>query len=164
LLLALLGFVALVDVLLGGISGLAKDWFQWNLELSLRVIAGYVFYPFTLVIGVPLSDAATISEIIGERIVVTEVQSYQDLASAIAAGKLQHPRSAVVAAYALCGFAHFASLAIFVGGVSAIAPSRTKDLAAVGLRALLAASLATLLTGAVAGTVYTGATLIGLSE
>lgn len=116
LLLALLGFVALVDVLLGGISGLASDRFGWELELSLRAIAGYVFYPFTLVIGVPPSDAATISGIIGERIVVTEVQSYQDLARALSAGTLQHPRSAVVAAYALCGFAHFASLAIFVGG------------------------------------------------
>jgi len=69
---------------------------------------------------------------------------------------LQHPqRSAVVATYALCGFAHFASMAIFVGGISALAPERTRNIAAVALRALVAATLACLMTACVAGTFFT---------
>jgi len=71
-----------------------------------------------------------------------------------------HPRTAVIVAYALCGFAHLASLAIFVGGVSALAPTRTADIAAVGVRALVAATLACLMTGCVAGAFYTGSSLL----
>ena len=66
----------------------------------------------------------------------------------------------MIAAYALCGFAHVASLAIFVGGTAALVPHRTKDLSAVGLRALAAATLACLMTAAVAGTCYTGSTVL----
>ncbi len=162
LLLALLGMVQLVDLILGGIGGVLNDWFGWQAQLSLKTLAGYVFYPFTLVIGVPPADAGAIARVIGERIVVTEVQSYQDLAELLSAGTLANPRSAAIATYALCGFAHVASLAIFVGGVSALAPSRTKDLAAVGVRALLAATLACLMTGAVAGAVFTNESVLGL--
>ena len=72
----------------------------------------------------------------------------------MSSGAFRHPRSAVVTAYALCGFAHVASLAIFVGGIAALVPERRKDLAAVGPRALLAATFACLMTGAVAGTFF----------
>ena len=81
---------------------------------------GYLFYPLTLIIGVPLEDAYTVSRIIGERTIVTEVVSYNDLAYAMEHGLLQHSRSSIVTAYALCGFAHIASMAIFVGGVAAL--------------------------------------------
>jgi CNT family concentrative nucleoside transporter len=154
LLLAFLGLVALLDLVLvragswaNGLTGLTLDW-------SLKGLLGYVFYPFTLVIGVPPSDAREIARIIGERLVATEVKSYQDLAAAISSGTLHDPRSAFLAAYALCGFAHVASLAIFVGGIAALVPGRTADLSGVGLRALLAATLACLMTAAVAGTFY----------
>ncbi|MFH0753348.1 MAG: nucleoside transporter C-terminal domain-containing protein, partial [Candidatus Omnitrophota bacterium] len=112
---------------------------------------GYLFYPFTLVLGVPPSDAGIISKIIGERTVVTEVAGYKDLATALAKGLIHDPRSALIATYALCGFAHVASLAIFVGGTSALVPERSRDLAGVGLRALIAATLACLMTACVAG-------------
>lgn len=154
LLLAFLGLVALLDLVLvragswvNGLTGLTLDW-------SLKGLLGYVFYPFALVIGVPPSDALEIARIIGERVVATEVKSYQDLAAAISSGALHDPRSAFLAAYALCGFAHVASLAIFVGGIAALVPERTADLSGVGLRALLAATLACLMTAAVAGTFY----------
>ncbi|MCH7950524.1 MAG: hypothetical protein IH875_08640 [Candidatus Dadabacteria bacterium] len=111
---------------------------------------GYLFYPLTLIIGVPLEDAYTVSKIIGERTIVTEVVSYNDLAYAMEHGLLQHSRSSIVTAYALCGFAHIASMAIFVGGVAALAPSRKKDIAAMGLRALVAATLACLMTACIA--------------
>jgi len=160
LLLAFLGIVALIDFLVGsigirlnGITGIQVDW-------TLKGLLGYLCYPFTLIIGVPPSDAFEIARIIGERAVLTEVKSYQDLNVLLSSGALKDPRSAVVAAYALNGFAHFASLAIFVGGTAALVPKRTADLSAVGLRALLAATLACLMTAAVAGTFFTGESIL----
>jgi CNT family concentrative nucleoside transporter len=156
LLLALLGLVALADLGLGFAGGLLNGWFGWSVDWSIRSLAGVVFYPFTLAIGVPPDDARAVASVIGERVVLTEVASYQDLKALIESGGLAHARSAVITAYALCGFAHVASLAIFVGGAAAVAPGRTADLASVGWRALVAATLACLMTGAVAGAMYTG--------
>lgn len=150
LLLAFLGLAALIDLVLGFAGELV------GLELSLRGLLSYIFYPFTLLIGVPIEDAGSVAKIIGERAILTEVTAYQSLAQLIAAGKMANPRSVVMATYALCGFAHIASLAIFVGGTAALAPNRTKDLGELGFRALIAATLACLVTAAVAGTVYTG--------
>jgi CNT family concentrative nucleoside transporter len=145
LLIAVLGLVALVDL---GLSALGPAW-------SLKAIFGYIFYPFTIILGVPRSDWGVISRIIGERVIVTEVVAYKDLAIALEGDLLQYPqRSAVIATYALCGFAHVASMAIFVGGISALAPDRTRNISRVALRALLAATLACLLTACVAGTFY----------
>jgi CNT family concentrative nucleoside transporter len=77
-------------------------------------------------------------------------------------GALTHPRSAIIASYALCGFAHIASLAIFVGGIGALVPEKYKDLSRVAFKALLAATLACLMTGAVAGLFYShGSILLG---
>ncbi|MBA7636524.1 putative nucleoside permease NupX [subsurface metagenome] len=155
LLIAVLGLVALIDLFL---STLGTKVLGLETELSLKTILGYIFYPFTIILGVPASDAGVISKIIGERVIVTEVVAYKDLAAALAESSLQYPRrSAVVTTYALCGFAHLASMAIFVGGVSALAPDKTRDIARVALRALLAATLACLLTGCIAGTFYTEA-------
>jgi CNT family concentrative nucleoside transporter len=161
LLLAVLGLVALVDLgttalgtFINNAAGLQVDW-------SLRGLAGAAFYPLTVVIGVPLEDAALIARIIGERLIVTEVTSYQDLAAAIASGSIANPRSTVIATYALCGFAHFASLAIFIGGVSALVPQKTAELSRVGFQALLAATLACLMTACIAGTFYTTGSILG---
>jgi concentrative nucleoside transporter, CNT family len=155
-LIAFIGLISLVDVgllyagkVVSGLSGMTVD-------MSLSTLLGYLFYPFTLAMGVPHEDAFAISRIIGERIVATEVKSYQDLAILLKEGKIHYARSAVMATYALCGFAHIPSLAIFVGGTSSIVPERTKDIAVLGLWALLAANVACLMTGAVAGIFYTG--------
>ncbi len=160
LLLAFLGIVAMVDLILNslgarvnGLAGISLDW-------SLKGLLGYLFYPLTLVIGVPVPDAMEISKLIGERAVLTEVKSYQDLAVLLSEGKLQHMRSAVLAAYALNGFAHFASLAIFVGGTAALVPQRTRDISDIGFRALIAATLACLMTASVAGTFFTGGSIL----
>jgi CNT family concentrative nucleoside transporter len=162
LLIAVLGLVALSDLIIGGIGDKVNHLLGINIDWSLKVLLGYVFYPFTFILGIPSSDAFTISKIIGERVIVTEVVSYQDLALAMQQGLLQHPRSAVVATYALCGFAHLASMAIFVGGISALAPVKKRVLAEVGLRALIAATLACLMTACVAGTFFTnGSILLG---
>lgn len=162
LLLAFLGLVALLDLILGGIGGGINRLFGWEFEWTIRNILGYLFYPLTLIIGIPAADAMEISRIVGERLVVTEVTAYKDLAFVLKRGILQAPRSAVICTYALCGFAHVASLAIFVGGISALAPGRTADLSRLGPRALLAATLACLMTAAVAGTFFNqGSILLG---
>ncbi|MHC4294978.1 MAG: NupC/NupG family nucleoside CNT transporter [Planctomycetota bacterium] len=148
LLIAFLGLIALVDLTVGGLGGL------FGIELSLGRLLGYVFRPLAAVIGVPWADSQLAGEMLGKRLVATEIPGYLQLADAMKTGKFAHPRSAVVIAYSLCGFAHVASLAIFVGGTAALVPERRKDLAEVGLRALLAATLACLMTGAVAGTFF----------
>ncbi len=123
---------------------------------------GYLFYPLTLAIGVPPQDAGKVAQLIGQRAILTEVKAYQDLAVLLAAYEIKDPRPVVIATYALCGFAHVPSVAIFVGGTAALAPSRTRDLAQIGFRAFLAATLACLMIAAVAVTFYTqGSILLG---
>jgi CNT family concentrative nucleoside transporter len=162
LLIAFLGLVALVDLILGAVGGRVNLWFSLSMDWSLRGLLGYIFYPFTLLLGIPPSDAGAMAKIIGERAVATEVQSYQDLAQLIATGGIHDPRTIVITTYALCGFAHIASLAIFVGGIGALAPRRIKDLSELGFRALFGATLACLMTACVAGTFFTeGSILLG---
>lgn len=150
LLLSVLGLVALADAVLGGATGLFLDH-----PITLRMMMGYIFYPFVLVTGVPLEDAFKVASLVGERLIVTEVVAYQDLAALMAKNEIS-PRSAVIAAYALCGFTHFASLAIFAGGVAAMAPDRTRDIASVTMKALVSATLSTLTVACVAGVFFTG--------
>jgi CNT family concentrative nucleoside transporter len=160
LLLAFLGLLALLDLILGWGGGYLNSWFGWNLDWSFRTFLGYLFYPFTLVLGVPPADALSIAKVIGERTVATEVASFQHLSQLLAQGALRSPRSALIGSYAICGFAHVASLAIFIGGIGALAPSRYKDLSRIGFRALLAATLVGLMTAAVAGTFFTGSSIL----
>ncbi|MBT3386558.1 MAG: nucleoside transporter [Desulfobacula sp.] len=160
LLIAVLGLVALIDLAIGGVGSKLNIWMGITIDWSLKGLLGYLFYPFTLIIGIPIEDAKIISQIIGERIILTEVASYQDLATAISNNKLIHARSAVVTSYALCGFAHVASMAIFVGGITALAPKRTTAISKVAFKALIAATLACLLTACIAGTFFTNTSIL----
>jgi len=160
LLIAVLGLVALFDMAVGEVGSKFNIWLGINIDWSLKGFLGYLFYPFTLIIGIPVEDAKIISQIIGERIILTEVASYQDLATAISDSTLTHARSAVVTSYALCGFAHVASMAIFVGGVTALAPERTAAVSKVAFKALIAATMACLLTACIAGTFFTKASIL----
>ena len=160
LLLAVLGVLALLDMILGWAGGGLNRLLGLHFEWSLKSILGYIFYPLTACLGIPPSDILPVSKLLGERAVATEVVAYQHLAELMKSGGLVSARSAIIASYALCGFAHFASLAIFVGGTGALAPSRLRDISRIGLKSLLAATLACLMTGAVAGTFYTGGSLL----
>lgn len=146
LLLAFLGLLSMCNWLLGFIGTRI-----FGVGLSLQLILKYLYYPVTVIMGVSLQDAGHVATLLGERTIVTEVVSYQHLNQLIQNGVLTNARSITIASYALCGFAHVASLAIFVGGFSALAPARAKDIAQVGIRALYAATLACLMTGCVAG-------------
>ena len=142
---AFLGLLALADGLLGWAGG------KFGCALSLSGLLGKIFTPLAMLIGVPPGDASFAGKLLGLRLVATEVPAYKELATAMTGGQLVQARSAVIIAYALCGFAHVASLAIFVGGTAALAPERRRDIVSVGSQALLAATLACLMTGAVAG-------------
>ena len=147
LLIAILGLVSLFDKIFAGLS----RWFGLAEPISLVKILGWLFYPFVALLGIPRADLVESARLLGERVILTEVVSYQHLAQMISTGQLTDTRTVIILSYALCGFAHVASMAIFVGGTAALAPSRRDDLASLGLRALFAATLATLMTGAVAG-------------
>jgi CNT family concentrative nucleoside transporter len=160
LLIAVLGLVALMNMMLEWLGSGLNRLFSIHVDWTLEGLLGYLFFPLSLIIGIPIQDAGEIARIIGERAVVTEVTAYQDLAILIKQGILQHPRSAFICTYALCGFAHIPSMAIFVGGVSAIIPDRKTELSVIGPRALLAATLACMMTAAIAGTFYNQASIL----
>ena len=147
LIVAILGIVALIDKLLGVIS----SWFGMSEPLSIVRLLSWIFYPFAFLLGLESSDVPIAARLLGERVILTEVFSFNHLAQVISSGQITNTRTVVILSYALCGFAHIAAMAIFVGGTAALAPSRRDDLASLGLRALLAATLATLMTGCVAG-------------
>jgi len=162
LLIAILGLVAVVDLVLGWIGSLVNPLMGTTGQWSLGGLCGYVFYPLTLVLGVPRHDAGIVARIVGERLIVTEVAAYGDLAAAMDKGLFLHPRSPVVTTYALCGFAHVASMAIFVGSICALAPQCAKGIGPIAVRALVAATLACLMTACVAGTFFSqGSILLG---
>ncbi len=154
LLLAFLGLMELLNLGLDGVAVLVEKFCHVHCNLRLENLLAYVFYPLALLIGVPPADAWEVGRLLGMRLVLTEIPAYQELARLMATGGLHYGRSAVLASYALCGFAHVASVAIFVGGTAALAPNQTKNLAAVAFRALLAATLACLMIAAIAGTFY----------
>ena len=153
LLIAVLGAVALIDLALGWATRPLAGSLGGPLEL--RRVLGWVFAPLAWLIGIEPADVADAARLLGARAVVTEVPAYRELGRLAAQG-LVSPRTTLILSYALCGFAHVASVGIFVGGIAALAPSRRDDLAALGPRALVAATLATLITGAVAGALYHG--------
>jgi len=160
LLIAVIGLVALFDLAIGAIGHPINNVLHLEGTWSLKGVCTYLFYPLVLILGIPIADTLPVARIIGERLVLTEVVAYQDLAQVLAEDTLTEPRSAVIITYALCGFAHLASMAIFVGGACALVPSRQRDLASVAWRALLAATLACLSTACVAGLFYSDSSIL----
>jgi CNT family concentrative nucleoside transporter len=116
----------------------------------LQKLLGFALAPVAWLLGVPWEDASQVGALLGMKTVLNEFIAYGQLAELMATGALA-PRSAVIASYALCGFANFGSLAILLGGIGGLAPGRRPEVARLGLRAILAGSLATFMTGCVAG-------------
>ena len=154
MLMSFIGLVALVNMGLDAVAQFVKDTTGVLPNLRLENLLAYVYYPFALIIGVPPADAFEVARLLGMRTILTEIPAYQQLDHLIATGTLHYGRSAVLASYALCGFAHIPSIAIFVGGTAALAPKQTKTLAQVAMRSLVAATLAGLMMAAVAGVFY----------
>ena len=153
LLIAVLGVVGIVDLAL---EKLTAPWNVWFGEpLTLERILGWLFTPLAWLLGLESSDLPGAAQLLGQRVILTEVVAYRQLGQMASAQALS-PRALLVLSYALCGFAHLASMGIFVGGISALVPSRRNDLTALAFRALAGATLATLMTGALAGLFYHG--------
>jgi len=144
----LLAFVALIALANDALT-LVGSWLGVE-ALTFQRVLGWGFAPLALAIGVAPADATTVGGLLGVKTVLNEFLAYQELAKLVESGALA-PRSAVLASYALCGFANFGSLAILLGGLGGMAPSRRGDIAALGLRSILAGTLATLMAGAWAG-------------
>lgn len=145
----LLAFLALI--------ALANGMLGWGSELlglpplSLELVLGWLLSPVAWLMGVPWSEANTVGSLMGVKTVATEFVAYLGLVEVLGTGPPLSSRSVVITTYALSGFANFASIAIQVGGIGAIAPSRRGDLSRLGLRAMIGGSLAAFMTAAVAG-------------
>jgi len=144
----LIAFVALI-AFANDLIGTAGGWLGVE-DLTLQRILGTLLAPLAWVMGVPWADAPTVGALLGVKTVLNEFLAYLDLASLMQQGALA-PRSATIASYALCGFANFGSLAILIGGIGGLAPSRRGEVAELGLRSILSGSLATFMTACVAG-------------
>jgi len=148
MLLAFVGLIALINGLLGGLGGLVG-----LPDLSFEQILGYLFAPLAYIIGVPWGDAALAGNFIGQKIVVNEFVAFIAFQNVL--GDLGMRTEAIIT-FALTGFANFASLAILLGGLGGIAPTRRSDIARLGLRAVAAATLANLMSAAIAGLFIAG--------
>jgi len=138
MLIAFVAMIALVNAILG------------VMDLSLQQILGWIFSPLAWVMGIPWHEAGTMGTLMGEKLVLTELIAYGDLAELRATNSISD-RSAIIASYALCGFANFASVGIQLGGIGGIAPERRKDLAKLGLKAMFGGALASWITATLAG-------------
>lgn len=151
----LIAFIALV-ALVNGLFGWANAhlYFHWNGQLlsvvpaSLDALLGFIFRPIAWAMGVSWKDATTVGNLLGTRMVLNEFVAFAKLGPL--AGSLD-PRSVVITTYALCGFANFSSIAIQIGGIGSLAPERRGDLARLGMRAMIAGTLANFLTATIAG-------------
>ncbi|WP_413494510.1 NupC/NupG family nucleoside CNT transporter [Morganella psychrotolerans] len=153
----LLAFIALIALLNGILSGIG-GWFDYP-QLSLELILGWLFSPIAFLIGVPWSEAMTAGSFIGQKVVVNEFVAFMNFgeymkpdAQVIAAGlqPLSDHTKAIIS-FALCGFANLSSVAILLGGLGGMAPTRRKDVARLGMKAVMAGTLSNLMSATIAG-------------
>ncbi|MEM1054379.1 MAG: nucleoside transporter C-terminal domain-containing protein [Bacteroidota bacterium] len=148
----LIAFLALIAILNGSIG--------WGVEAlggtlpegkgALDLALGYLLAPIAWLIGVPNADLLTFGGFLGTKVIANEFVAYSQFADALGAGTLD-PKTVVMATFALCGFANLSSIGIQIGGIGPLAPNRTGEIASLGLRAVLAGTLANLMTATIAG-------------
>ena len=148
MLISFLALIALLNGILGGVHNFllrhGMPWFPGNLE----TIFGVIFAPIAWLIGVPWHDCLSIGNLLGTRMVLNELVAFSMLGAQQAS---LDPRSVTIATFALCGFANFSSIGIQIGGLSALAPNRRHDLAKLGFRAMIAGTLANLMSASIVG-------------
>lgn len=157
----LLAFIAIIAALnwilvegIGSWTGL-NEWVRLSTHntfsgFSLEYIFGQVFRIFAFAMGVDWSETLQVGSLLGQKMVINEFIAYSSLAE-MKSGGLLSEKSIIISTYALCGFANFSSIAIQIGGIGGMAPQRQGDLSRLGIKALLAASLATMMSGTIAG-------------
>ena len=161
MLLVFIAFVAMINHLLffvGDITNLnhiiqSTSNGQFD-KLSMEYVLGQIFRIFAFMIGINWNESALVGSLLGQKFVLNEFIAYINLAEMKSSGLLSE-KSIIISTYALCGFANFSSIAIQIGGIGSMAPNKQKDLSLLGFRALIAATMATLLTGNIAGLIMT---------
>ncbi|RMF60654.1 MAG: NupC/NupG family nucleoside CNT transporter [Calditrichaeota bacterium] len=144
MLIAFIALIAMVNYFLSWAGGL----FGW--ELTMEKLLGWALSPMAWIIGVPWKDATNFGSLLGTKVVVNEFVAYLELAKDIKATILSE-KTVIMATYALCGFANFSSIAIQIGGIGPLVPNRISEIAGLGLRAVMAGTLANMMTATIAG-------------
>jgi nucleoside transporter len=135
--------------------------------LSMQLILGWLHWPIAFLMGTPIQDCLVVGRLLGEKLILTEFVAYADLAGTLQAARQGtvtplDPRSIVLASYALSGFANFVSIAIQIGGISPLAPSRRHEIARLGLKAMIGGAITSYIIACVAGAFYNGVSMLGL--
>jgi len=143
MLLAFIALIALLNSIVGGISGM----FGYE-AITIELILGYLFAPLAFIVGVPVDEMLQAGSFIGQKIVVNEFFAYVNF---VDVKDTLTPVTQVIITFALCGFANLSSIAILLGGIGSMAPNRRPDIAKLGMRAMIAATLANLMSAAIAG-------------
>lgn len=148
MLIAFVALIALLNGVLGGIGG----WFDYP-ELSLGLILGWVFKPIAWIIGVPWHEAEIAGQMIGLKLAINEFVGYMEFSKYLSADApvILSDKTKAIITFALCGFANFSSIAILIGGLGSMAPNRRGDIARLGIKAVIAGSLANLMSATIAG-------------
>ncbi|HEU5231936.1 MAG TPA: nucleoside transporter C-terminal domain-containing protein [Terriglobales bacterium] len=141
MLISFLALIALINGIFGGIHRHAAFF-----PVSLESLLGHIFAPVAYAIGIPWHDAISVGNLLGTRMVINELVAYQALGAVKAA---LDPRSVTIATFALCGFANFSSIGIQIGGIGALAPNKRSELAKLGFRAMLAGTMANLMSASI---------------
>jgi len=158
MLIAFIALIALVNYLLMGLGNITG----WNAglratygqPLNFQLILGWALQFLAFGIGVPWHDALHFGSLLGTKVVLNEFVAYLEMGKMIASDTLTSPKGILMATYALCGFANFSSIAIQIGGLGPLAPNRKSDIAALGIKAVIGGTLATLMTATLAGMLF----------
>jgi concentrative nucleoside transporter, CNT family len=142
----LISFIALI-YLIDGVFGAAHHHLAW-FPASLEQVLGWIFAPIAWLIGIPWHDCLQIGNLLGLRMVTNELIAFQRLGPM---KSVLDQRSFTIATFALCGFANLSSIGIQIGGIGALAPNRKSDLARLGIRAMLAGTMANLMSASIVG-------------
>jgi concentrative nucleoside transporter, CNT family len=143
MLITFLALLALLNAMMGWVH-LRVDWFPW----SLQQVFGWIFAPVAWLIGIPWHDASAVGNLLGTRMVLNEFVAFAQLGTIKSS---LDPRTFTIATFALCGFANFSSIGIQIGGIGALAPEQRQQLAKFGVRAMLAGTMANLMSASIVG-------------
>ena len=146
MLVVLVALVHLLNMILGIIPDLGGE------PITIQRLLGYIMAPITWIMGIPWSEAKITGSLMGIKTVLNELIAYQNLASL--SENVISERSRLIMTYAMCGFANLGSLGIMIGGMGAMAPERRNEIVSLGMRSIVAGTLATCMTGAVMGIIY----------
>ena len=146
MLIVLVALVELINIALGLIPDIS------NAPLTMQRILGWVLAPVVWLLGIPWSEATSGGQLLGTKVVLNELVAFIQMAE-LPPGSLSE-RSSLIMAYSICGFANFGSLGIMIGGIGAIVPERRLEIAQLGMKSILAGTMATCMTGAIAGLLY----------